>query len=71
MTINVLLQGQETVLYWGDWVPVYTSFGGSWGINVPEGDSSPWLSPERGTSMMYSMIRIACQPDQIASLYHA
>ena len=28
----LLLQGQRTVLYWGDWVPVYTSFGGSWGL---------------------------------------
>ena len=30
--IWLLLQGQRTVLYWGDWVPVYTSFGGSWGL---------------------------------------
>ena len=56
----LLLQGQRTVLYWGDWVPVYTSFGGSWGLKRAWG----WLSPEHGTSI-YSMIRTACQPDQI------
>ena len=33
-------------------------------FNVPEGD------PEQGTSI-FSMIRTACQPDHIASLYHA
>ena len=62
----LLLQGQRTVLYWGDWVPVYTSLGGSWGLYLAWG----WLSPEHGTSI-YSMIRTDCQPDQIASLYHA
>ena len=28
----LLLQGQRTVLYRGDWVPVCTSFGGSWDL---------------------------------------
>ena len=34
-------------------------------FNVPEGDSP------QNTEPIYSMIRTACLPDQIASLYHA
>ena len=37
-------------------------------FNVPEGDSPQNTEP---STSIYSMIRTACQPDQIASLYHA
>ena len=37
--------GTANCLILGDWVPVYTSFGGSWGFNVPEGDSPQNTEP--------------------------
>ena len=41
------LLGQWTVLYWGDWVPIYTSFWRDWAgvFNVPEGDSPQNMAP--------------------------